>query len=149
MKKMRGRLSKEYILLCKFHPLAREIDSFIDTSFAKDVTKTFDIDELISIADICISDYSSLIFEFSLMNKPMIFFQYDLEDYIDNRGFYYNYLDFVPGPIVKDTEELLEQISVIDENFDYERLKRFRDKFMISCDGNSTVRLIDYIENEL
>ncbi|MDR1018736.1 MAG: CDP-glycerol glycerophosphotransferase family protein, partial [Lachnospiraceae bacterium] len=39
MKKMRGRLSKEYILLCKFHPLAREIDSFIDTSFAKDVTK--------------------------------------------------------------------------------------------------------------
>ena len=109
------------------------------------MTEELEIDELLCTCDICISDYSSLIFEYSLFEKPMIFFAYDLKDYDDWRGFYYDYEELTPGPVVQTTEEVIECIKNTEVNFDPEEIREFRNKFMSACDGHATERLIELI----
>ncbi|MBO5089120.1 MAG: CDP-glycerol glycerophosphotransferase family protein, partial [Lachnospiraceae bacterium] len=106
------------------------------------------IEELLMVSDVCITDYSSIIFEYSLLNKPMFFFAYDLEEYYDERGFYYPYEEFVPGPIVKTTKELIQQLHCIEE-YDISKIEAFCKQYMSACDGHSTKRILDYaISNE-
>ena len=138
-------LSEEYVVLLNLHPLIQERPKIANhlSNFAADVTGEMTIDELIAISDICISDYSSMVFEYSLMNKPMIFFAFDIENYLDWRGFYYEYDELTPGPVLTDTEEVVDYIKDIDNLFDPDEVKRFREKFMSSWDGNSTKRILE------
>lgn len=80
--------------------------------------------------------------------KTSYFFAYDLNEYIDWRGFYYKYENFVPGQIVKNNKELLDAIIDI-KNFDYKRLMLFKNKFMSACDGKSTERILKLVNNYL
>ena len=144
---MMQQLGDDYVILMKHHPFVKErpvIDERC-SQFAFDVTDEMEIEELLCTADICISDYSSLIFEYSLFQKPMIFFAYDLDEYFDHRGFYYDYDEMTPGPIVKDPHELIRAIKEIDADFDPAEVAAFREKFMSACDGNATARIIDTI----
>ena len=112
------------------------------SGFAWDVTGKLTIDDLICAADICISDYSSMVFEYSLFGRPMIFYADDLADYNDWRGFYYSYDELTPGPVVDTTEAVIDYISNIDERFDREEVENFRYRFMRSCDGHATERIL-------
>ncbi|MBQ7116959.1 MAG: CDP-glycerol glycerophosphotransferase family protein, partial [Clostridia bacterium] len=103
------------------------------------------VDELLCVSDICISDYSSLVFEYSLFEKPMIFFAYDLKEYFDSRGFYYDYEELTPGPICGTTDEIIAYIGNIEQSFDKGEVKKFRNKFMSACDGRSTERIISEV----
>lgn len=140
---LKAALGDEYVLLIKHHPFVRHqpVIAEENADFAFNVTDSLSIEDLIMTADICISDYSSLIFEFSLFGRPMLFLAHDLEKYFDWRGFYYNYTDFVPGPIVTDTDGVIEYISDIKNRFDRQKVIDFRDKFMSACDGRSTQRI--------
>ena len=137
----------DYILIFKHHPFVKEKvlieDKYKD--FAIDCTDSMSIDDLICISDICISDYSSLVFEYSLFEKPMIFFAYDLDNYYDWRGFYYDYKDFVPGPIYTTNEEMIDYIKDIDNNFDKQKVVDFKDKFMSACDGHATEKIMKLV----
>lgn len=138
-------LGDEYVLIIKHHPYVKNpplIDE-IYSDFAVDLSKTSDIEDLLCAADICISDYSSLVFEYSLFERPLIFFAYDIESYNDWRGFYYDYDELTPGPVFTTDEEIIEYIKNIDKRFDKRKIIDFRDKFMSACDGNSTSRIID------
>jgi len=86
-----------------------------------------------------------LVFEYSLFEKPMIFFAYDLEDYYDWRGFYYDFKDFVPGPIYYDNDSMVKYIGEVDDKFDRQQVIDFRDKFMSSCDGHATKRIMKLV----
>lgn len=135
--------SEEYLLLFKHHPNVKvrpEIPEEYKT-FAYDFTDSMAIDELLCVSDICISDYSSLVFEYSLFERPMIFFAYDLDEYFDWRGFYYDYFELAPGPICKTNEEMIDYIKHIDERFERDKVIAFREKFMVSCDGHATERI--------
>ena len=148
--KMMEAFGDNYVLLIKHHPFVKNrpvIDERC-AKFAFDVTDEMEIEELLCTADICISDYSSLIFEYSLFEKPMIFFAYDLEEYFDFRGFYYDYDEMTPGPIVKDTDELICSIRDMEGSFDRSEVAAFREKFMASCDGRSTERILNNIFGE-
>ena len=141
---MKYELGDEYVLLFKHHPLVRKrpkINEFC-SDFAMDVTDTMTIEDLLCVADICISDYSSLVFEYSLFEKPMLFLAHDLENFFDWRGFYYDYDELAPGPIVSNTTGVIDFIKHIDERFDRERVHEFRKKFMRSCDGHATERIM-------
>lgn len=147
LEKMYNELKDDYVLLIKLHP--HLVKGFNAQTFAPDYMKSFaikphpsyPIENLLCAADIVISDYSSLIFEYSLLVRPMIFFAYDLEEYINGRAFYYDYKDFVPGPIVKDTDGIIKEIKASEVCYDKEKIRAFRDRFMSACDGNSTKRI--------
>lgn len=142
---MRQRLGRECVLLIKHHPFVKKLPPIPDTckEFAFQVSGDLPIDELLAVSDVCVSDYSSLVFEYSLFGRPMAFFAYDLEDYGDWRGFYYDYDELTPGPVFGDTEALVDWLERVDELFDAERVDSFRRKFMGSCDGRSTERIYD------
>lgn len=146
---MKRALGDEYVLLIKHHPFVKQPPVVPEdcADFAMDVTKSLEIDQLLCASDVCVSDYSSLIFEYSLFERPMIFFAYDLDDYFDWRGFYYNYDELTPGPVVKETEEIIDYIRHLDTRFDQAQVHAFKEKFMSSCDGHATDRIMTLVLN--
>lgn len=140
---MKEALCGEYVMLVKHHPFVKRRPAIPEacSGFAFDVTEELSIESLMCRADICISDYSSLVFEYSLFGRPMVFFAYDKDDYDDWRGFYYDYDELTPGPVLTTTEEVVDYILHVDERFDPEEVARFRNKFMSACDGHATERL--------
>ena len=139
---MANALRDEYVLVLKMHPsvtkglkIPEEVEDFVINMSAND------INNVLAITDILISDYSSLIFEYALLERPMIFFAYDLDEYMEDRGFYYDYEDFVPGPITKTTEDIVDLISRND--YDLEKVKAFKERFFDHLDGNSAKRIVE------
>ena len=145
---MKAALGDDYILLIKHHPFVQNRPGVpVDVQdFAFDVSDSCDISDLICSCDMCISDYSSIVFEYSLMERPMIFFATDKEDYEDWRGFYYPYEEMTPGPVVTNTKDLIEAIKEMTNNFDASEIVAFREKFMSACDGKATERIISYLQ---
>ena len=151
LEKMYNELKDEYVLLIKLHP--HLVKGFNAQTFAPDYMKSFaikphpsyPIENLLCAADILVSDYSSLIFEYALLERPMLFFAYDLEEYESSRAFYYDYKSFVPGNIVKDTKALIDEINKISYCFNKNEVIEFKNKFMSACDGKSAQRIFDEI----
>ena len=142
-------LGDKYILLIKRHPFVHnkiEIENEFK-NFAFDVSDDFGIEELMIASDLCITDYSSLVFEYSLLNRPLIFYCFDLDEYDDWRGFYYDYNELTPGHKCVSTDEIINSIKQIEKEdaFENERIA-FKNRFMNACDGNSTERIWDYVK---
>ncbi|MDO4532400.1 MAG: CDP-glycerol glycerophosphotransferase family protein [Coriobacteriia bacterium] len=146
LRSMRDAFQDDYVLLIKHHPFVKHPPEIPEDckQFAF-YANQISIDRLMAAADICITDYSSIVFEYSLMNRPIVFFAYDIEDYNDWRGFYYDYDELTPGPVVGTTEELIRTIDGIEETYDYGKLSAFREKFMSGCDGHATQRIFESV----
>ena len=146
--KLKKAIGDEYAILVKLHPhlskgfSVKELPQDVQ-GFVYDISNEFSISSALCFAEMVISDYSSLIFEYALFEKPMVFFAYDLENYDSDRSFYYNYEEFVPGRIVKTTEDLAKAILDAETDFNKEQLITFKNKFMSACDGNSTKRVFE------
>ncbi|MGG7161504.1 CDP-glycerol glycerophosphotransferase family protein [Clostridium baratii] len=143
IKKLYEVLGEDYIIISKLHPFIKEPMNIPNEckDFVIDLSEEREINDLLFITDILITDYSSVCFEYSLLNRPMIFFAYDLDDYIASRDFYYPYESFVPGPIARTTSDI---INIIKENkFEVEKLEKFRNTFFDHFDGKSTERVVD------
>lgn len=141
---MYRELNTDYVLILKHHPFVKKRPEIPQAyqSFVTDMTQDMSIEDLLCVSDICISDYSSLVFEYSLFERPMLFFAYDLDEYFDWRGFYYDYETFVPGPVYTETNEIIDYIRHMDERFDRQRVVSFRERFMSACDGRATERIM-------
>lgn len=119
----------------------------------KNVSNVDDIRELYLVADILITDYSSVFFDYAILNRPMIFFAYDLEQYIENeRDLYFNYNDLVPGPIVKNLDELDKKLLLLEaegsDEYIYKR-ESFNAIFNNIEDGLASNRAIELLKNSL
>ena len=147
LQRMHQELGEEYVIVFKHHPFVKNRPQIPEElkEFAVDMTDDMAIEELLMVSDICISDYSSLVFEFSLFERPMIFFAYDLDEYFDWRGFYYPYEEMTPGPICKETGEMIDYIKNLDTRFDKQQVTAFKEKFMSACDGHATERILELL----
>ena len=98
------------------------------------------------LADILITDYSSIMIEYSALNKPTVFFTYDLDEYLANeRGFYYDFKTTVPGPIVYTSDDLIDIIK--NNKFDRSKISDFVKSQFDEIDGHSSERIVDYLLN--
>lgn len=109
---LRRELGKEYIILFRAHYLVTNSFDFDEyAGFVYDVSDVDDINELYVISDMLVTDYSSVFFDYAILEKPMIFYMYDLKEYRDEvRGFYLG-LDELPGRIVTDEKELVIEVK--------------------------------------
>ena len=142
---LKDRLGNDWVLLVKHHPLIKRRPAIPVgcEDFCFDVTTDLSIEACLCRADACISDYSSLVYEYSLFGRPMAFFAYDKDDYDDWRGFYYDYDELTPGPVLTTTEGLAEWVEDLAKGFDSSEVDAFRERFMSSCDGRATRRIVD------
>ena len=146
--KLLSVLGEGYALVIKHHPLVKETESLPEGEYLNRVLVSggeLTIEQLLCAADMVITDYSSLIFEYSLLARPMLFYAPDLEEYEKWNGFYEPYDEMIPGPLCRTMEELSKEALKAAESFDPERIIRFREKYMASCDGHSTKRIIDEV----
>ena len=133
--KLYKELGDEYVILLKLHPNIMDDAINIDekySNFVFNFSHYGEMQELLLAADLLITDYSSVIFDFALTGNPIILYSYDLDEYKNEiRGFYYEYESFVPGPIVKTENQLIKEIKNYDElkSRNSNRVKNFAKKF--------------------
>lgn len=146
LKKMYEALHEDYVLLLRLHPAvtANWTNEFKD--FVYDVSHYPDVNHLLVITDILITDYSSIPFEYALFHQPMIFYAYDLEEYKKSRGFWGDYYELVPGPVAHTTEEILTYI--LQEEFDIGKVIAFSQEWNEYSNGNSSYQLIQALYTE-
>ena len=106
----------------------------------------FTTNDMMCIADLLVTDYSSVIFEYSLLNKPMVFYCYDYDEY--NRDFYLDYEKDLPGKMFRNYGDL-EQYICKGEFKDVAMVQDFRNRYMSACDGKSGERLAHAVEKLL
>ncbi len=136
------RFGEEYALLIRLHPQVHtdvKIEGAID---ACDYENTL---ELMKLCDFLITDYSSICMDFAIQDKPVYFYAFDLERYTRERAFYYDYESYVPGPVAKDFQTLLNLInSTVSETY---RKRRYDFNFANfgTPDGKAAQRIVDRI----
>ena len=141
-KTLQEAIGDDWVLLVKHHPFVKQPPA-IPESCRKFAFMVPDVptDRLMATADAMVTDYSSVVFEFSLFERPIAFLAPDVDNYCDWRGFYYPYEEMTPGPILATTDELSTWVRSLDNGFDPSRAAAFRAKFMSACDGHATERI--------
>lgn len=149
MEKMQEQIGNEYVLLLRTHYF---IVDFLDLTpyegFAYNVSKYNDIARLYLISDVLITDYSSVFFDYANLRRPMLFFTYDLDKYQSVlRGFYMDVEEELPGPMLFDTDEVLDAIGNLPQI-----QKQYEDKYRIFCekycgweDGSATQKVVEAV----
>lgn len=149
LNRMRDVFGDKYVVLLRLHYLvASQIDVSAYDGFAFDFSHHADIRELYLVADILLTDYSSVFFDYANLKRPMIFFVYDIDDYRDRlRGFYFDFEAKAPGPLVKTTAEVIAEIQKLEAN-GYELPAGFNDFHETFCaweDGQASKRVVEKV----
>ncbi|MFD2694814.1 CDP-glycerol glycerophosphotransferase family protein [Sporolactobacillus shoreicorticis] len=149
LRRMQKELGNDFIIIMRMHYLiADHLDLSEYEGFAFDYSHYEDISELYMIADLLITDYSSVFFDYANLKRPMIFFTYDIADYRDHlRGFYFEFEKKAPGPIVLTTEEVIQAIQKIaaSEFAVSDRFDAFFEKFCSLESGHSSEKVVQTV----
>ena len=133
------------VILFKMHPFVKEPvpvpAAYADRLLVLD--SSFYINDLFYVSDLLITDYSSNIYDFSLMRRPMLFFAYDEEVYSTTRGFHRPYEETAPGKICRSFEELLTALQ--NKDYETEKLDAFLPHHFDYIDQGASDRAIDWI----
>lgn len=180
--KILANTSEDYVIGLRLHPHISKNFNFnssgSSSSYGNRVYNFTDfegVNTLLLVSDILISDYSSIIFEYSLLNRDMVFFPHDFSSFEKSeRGFYRDYMNFVPGSVVKSTEELILELKFIinyhktdskakfytnhaesnesiniynnkSTSYNHTKINNFRKEFMEKSDGNASKRLFELL----
>lgn len=146
---LQEQLSDKYVLLVKYHYLIQDkVDWTGYEGFIYKFSAKYDIAELYLLADILITDYSSVMFDYSVLKRPMLFYCYDYDNYRDNlRGFYFDFEKEAPGPISRTTEELVRDIRDKKYQEYSKQYEAFCKKFNHRDDGRASERIAELIES--
>lgn len=152
LKQMQVALGDEYVVLLRLHYLVAENMDLSDVKgFAYDVSSYEDIRELYLLSDLLITDYSSVFFDYSILDRPILFYVYDIDNYRDSlRGFYFDIENHSPGPLLKETEEVISAIKGLElVSSQYaDKRKEFKEEFAQWEDGNATKRIVEHVFQE-
>jgi CDP-ribitol ribitolphosphotransferase len=137
------RFGDEYELLIRLHPQvhtdARILENVVNVGDYENVS------ELLRLVDILITDYSSICMDFALMEKPIYYYAFDFDTFDTERSFYFNYETYIPGPVSKDFQTLLNLMSSnISETY---RKRMYDFKFLNfgTPDGHASKRVVDRV----
>lgn len=117
-----------------------------EDGFIRDMSDYPILEDLMIASDILISDYSSIFFDYSIMDKPMFYFCYDYNLYEKERGLYFDIREWLLG--AENEQELLDLLSNIDNEKSIKQTIKFRNNYVTSY-GNATKQSLDIIAKEL
>lgn len=135
-------LCRDYVLFLHLHPSVKVDIPISNQDFVKNLSGYHNINHLLTFTDILITDYSSIPFEFSLLARPMIFYAYDEAAYSMTRGFWEPYEQAVPGPIARNTEEIVALLQQ-KHAWDMEAVQAFAEKWNTYSTGKSSQALVE------
>src|SRR5699024_4421147 len=149
LNRLREELSDENVIALRMHYfISDNLDLSEFEGFAFDFSKYNDINDLYIISDLLITDYSSVFFDYANLKKPILFYTYDLNKYKDElRGFYIDMLNDLPGPLLYNTDEVIQNNENIENVKKYyeSKYKEFYQNFCNLDDGNATKRVVEKV----
>ena len=136
LEKWKEKLSNEYVLLFRAHYEINKVLGIEDDEFIYNVSDYKNLNELMIISDILISDYSSIMFDYSILERPIYSYAYDYEEYLEKRGMYIDIKKELPNGICETEDELLQKI--LNCNFEEQKIKTKKLKeIYVQNDGNA------------
>ncbi len=140
-----GSLGDNVTVLFRGHTNTHSAHSAQVAQGTIDVTNYINVAELYLAADVLVTDYSSSMFDFSVTGKPMIFLAPDFDEYVAKRGFYFDFEQAAPGPILRDSSFLRKALESIDsQKGEYaQRYLAWQMKFNKLEDGLASKRVVD------
>lgn len=143
-------LPEDTVLATKMHPYLTERPTCQRAEHANrfiDLTDRYDVNDLLFVSSVLITDYSSVVYEASILNLPMLFYAFDLESYCKERDFYCDYASFVPGRIVRTMEELTHALQT--EDYQQEKVAPFYTRNFDDTAGKATQNVVHFAKELL
>lgn len=148
--KLKKELEKDFVVIVKYHYLIENTKDWHGfENFVYEFGNKTDISLLYLVSDLLITDYSSVMFDYAILKRPIYFYTYDLENYRDRlRGFYFDLVEEAPGPISCTTDDLIEKIlkNQAEDNEFHVKKEKFYKKFNQYDDGKASVKIIELVE---
>lgn len=144
LERLTAELGEDHVILLRGHSRTVGQGSSVELPGVIDVTTYPSITELFLASDAMITDYSSVMFDFSVTRRPMIFYVPDLDEYRDDvRGVYFDLEHEAPGPVVSTQEEVVTAIRGLDDTSGYaDRYAQWVERFNHLDDGHSAERVV-------
>ena len=138
-------LGDDHVVLFRSHPFvgARPATDPALGGFVIDVSDHPELNDLMLVSDVLVTDYSSAMYEFALLGRPIAFFAPDHAAYEAERGFYLDYSTDLPGPILTTSQDLAAYLRA--GVFDLGRVRRFAGDSFDVADGGATRRFLDEV----
>lgn len=138
LKKWEQRLGDKYVLLFRAHDRTTKVMNVQFNDFVRDYSTYEDINDLYIAADILVTDYSSVIFDYSILGKPLYCFAYDYDAYKKERGLYFDPEKEYPGGVIRREDELLDKIEGTVLGGGKPEILAFNQRFMEYGKGEAT-----------
>lgn len=147
------RMPQDYILIIKHHPFVKQKFSYADRYADRvlDFSGKEQINDVLCLTDVLVTDYSSSVFEAALLSIPMVFYVFDKETYMQERDIYSDFDSFAPGELVETEEALADAvIEAMEKGKEMSKKEEaFRDYYLQALDGNSTKRIGEFLIEQL
>jgi len=148
VKDLEKKLGGKWVVLLKLHPNILESGVAATSESVLDISKVNDIQQLYIISDIIISDYSSVMFDFALLERPVILYASDIEKYMEDRNFYLP-LSELPFPVAQNNDELSAIIGSLDYEAEKSRMREFNRSYAVTDNGNAADACVEWMKNKL
>jgi CDP-ribitol ribitolphosphotransferase len=139
--RLRAALPPSDVLVLKSHPNL-DLAHVDNAGFDVIVDARSDMNELLAVTDILVTDYSSSIFEYALLGRPLVLLVGDLEEYERDPGLYLDYRREMIGTQVADTDGVID--AIVNDRFDTSGYERFVARHLGACDGDASRRVIEH-----
>ena len=137
IEKWQEKLQDDYVVLFRTHAFTTKVMNLHFNDFIRDTSSYDNLNHLLLIADILITDYSTIVFDFSILEKPFLCFGYDYDEYKRERGFYIDLEEEYPLGVQNNEDEILDLILNMNYQAQCEKVMSFRTKY-VEAGGNAT-----------
>jgi CDP-glycerol glycerophosphotransferase len=147
-KKWKKRLGDAYVVLCRMHYHTTELLGVEYNDFVIDCTGVENISDLYIISDILISDYSSSMIDYSILERPIISFAYDKDEYAEKEGFFVPLDEALPEMVYEDENKMLDHVLNMDVYEEVKKSRELKNKY-IQAKGHATIECINYLKSRV
>ena len=143
-KRWKEEIGSEWVVLLRTHPYTTKLMNVEFDDFVINCTEYPRINDLLIAADLLVSDYSSTLLDYSILEKPLACFGYDYDEYRAARGFYFDMDEVIPNGVIRTEDALLCHVKSFDYSAECAKAKKFKDDHM-EYGGNATIECINAV----
>ncbi len=143
----KSALADEYVMLFRMHTLTTKFEMTYD-EFAMDASGYENLNHVLAITDVLITDYSTIVYDAAIAGIPFICFGFDYDTYSVERGFYYDLKQVFPGGVLKTEEEVIKRIPQVMNGADHEQYSAFKDKY-VEAGGSATEQILSELADRM
>lgn len=147
LSRWKERLSENYVMLFRMHTFTTHVKMAFD-DFARDVSDYEDLNRLLAVSDVVITDYSTIVYDCAVAHKPFICFGFDYDTYKDERGFYFDLNTEYPGGVIQNEDEVIQRVIDVSNGKDNVKFEDFRKKY-IKAGGQATRLVIEELASRI